>query len=278
MATIVVTGASSGIGAACAHHLDDAGHDVFAVVRRAEDAEILAAASSPRLGPVLADLTDAVSVLAGAEEVRRRRSTGVDGVVNNAGIAVSGPVEFLPLDRWREQFEVNVIGQVAMVQAFAEQLRAARGRIVFVGSMAGRISTPFGGPYGASKHAIAGVAEALREELQPWGIRVSLVEPGAVATPIWDKGVGSSSDLAPLIGERGMALYGERLRRLAEQVVEIPGRAPGPERTIQAIDHALFSSRPRLRYAAGADALVVAGLLRALPDRAIAAIVRRTGP
>ncbi|MEZ5322788.1 MAG: SDR family oxidoreductase [Microthrixaceae bacterium] len=279
MASVLITGASSGIGAACVRRLDALGHEVFAGVRRSTDAERLTAERSERVVPVILDVTDEGSIAGVAEVVAERRNgRGLDGLVNNAGIAVSGPVEFLPLERWREQFEVNVLGQVAMVKAFTQQVRAARGRIVFVGSMAGRIATPFGAPYGSSKHAVAGVVESLREELRPWHIRVSLVEPGAVATPIWTRGIGAYDRLAELIGPRGVELYGERLRALEEQVAEIPGRAPTPARAVSAIEHALFAPRPRLRYAAGADARVVAALLRALPDTAMAAIVRRTGP
>ena len=186
MATFVITGSSSGIGEACTLRLAGAGHRVIAGVRRDEDGERLAALHESII-PVSLDITDQTHIDALVDRLDELGITGLDGLVDNAGIVSGGPVEYLPLDDWRSHFEVNVFGQVAVTKALIPALRRGQGRVVFIGSISGRVSTPLVGPYGASKHAIEAIAESLREELRPWKIAVSVVEPGAVKTPIWDK-------------------------------------------------------------------------------------------
>ncbi|MDX6665819.1 MAG: hypothetical protein QOG68_2025, partial [Solirubrobacteraceae bacterium] len=181
MPAVLVTGAARGIGRACALRLAADGWDVLAGVRRAEDGEELRAAGDGRIAPVALDITAADQVAALADALPAR----LDAVVNNAGVVVSGPVEAVPLDELRRQFEVNLIGQVAVTQAVLGRLRASRGRIVFISSLSGRVSTPLTGPYNASKFALEGLADALRMEVRPWGIRVVLVEPAQTDTDIW---------------------------------------------------------------------------------------------
>ena len=183
---VVVTGASSGIGEATALRLANAGFAVFAGVRREEDAEALRLRG---VRPVRLDVRDAAQVAAAAQEVRGALGpAGLVALVNNAGVVVPGPLEFVPLDKLRGQFEVNVIGQVAVIQAFLPLLRETRGRIVNISSIDGRIATPLLGPYVASKFALEGLSDALRRELRPWGIQITLIEPGAIKTRIWEKG------------------------------------------------------------------------------------------
>src|SRR5262245_5535409 len=179
---IVITGASSGIGRAM--RLDQLGFHVFAGVRNPADGDALKSKSSERLSPVLLDVTSEDSI------ARAARSIGdapIAGLVNNAGIAVGGPLEMVPIPLWRKQFEVNVIGQVAVTQAFLPLLRVGRGRIVNIGSIAGRSALPFTSPYCSSKFALEGLSDSLRMELRQWGISVSIVEPGSIRTPIWEK-------------------------------------------------------------------------------------------
>jgi NAD(P)-dependent dehydrogenase (short-subunit alcohol dehydrogenase family) len=279
VANVVVTGASTGIGRACALRLDELGHRVFAGVRSDAAAADLRAAASSNLVPLLVDVTEPDQVAAAAAQVSEVvGDAGLDGLVNNAGVALGGPVEYLPLDRWRTQFEVNVLGQVAVTQAFLPAVRTAVGRIVFVGSVAGRVSAAFGAPYGASKHAVAAVAQSLRQELHPWGIGVSLVEPGLVSTPIWDKGTAEVERLRAELGEECEQRYGEAMRRLDAKVAEAGRAGRGPERVVEAVEHALFDPRPRLRYPAGGDAKVVALAQRLLPDRAFGWLVQRSAP
>lgn len=279
MANVVVTGASTGIGRAIALHLDAKGHRVFAGVRSTAAADGLRSGASERLVPLILDVTDEEQVAAAGDAVAREvGAAGLDGLVNNAGVALGGPVEHLPLQQWRDQFEVNVIGQVAVTRAMLPSVRAATGRIVYIGSVAGRVSAAFGAPYGASKHAIVAVAESLRQELHPWGIAVSLVEPGLVSTPIWDKGTAEVGRLLDELGPEAEQRYGEAMRRLDAKVAEAARAGKGPERVVEAVEHALFDPRPKLRYPAGGDAKVVALAERLLPDRAFAWLVRRTGP
>src|SRR5581483_7822637 len=186
--TALVTGASSGIGAACANRLVRGGWHVLAGVRRTGDAP--AGTEELRL-----DVTDPTQIRAAADRVER-----LDGLVNNAGIVVAAPLEELPLDELRRQLEVNVVGQLAVTQALLPALRAARGRIVLVGSIAGRSALPFLGAYSASKFALEAVADALRIERAPAGIRVSLVEPGTIATPIWQRAAADADELAARLG------------------------------------------------------------------------------
>jgi len=268
--SFVVTGASSGIGAAIVAELDRLGHDVYAGVRDDAAAEALSTRSSSRVVPLMLDVTDADQVADAADIVTREVGRyGLDGLVNNAGISLGGPIEFLPLDEWREQFEVNVFGQVAVTQAFMAPLRSARGRVVFIGSVASMVSSPFGAPYGASKHAIAAVAQSLRAEVAPWGIAVSLVDPGAVGTAIWEKGANTVERVRDLIGDQAIGLYGPAIDRLDATIAQFIANAPGPEKVVAATTHALFNPRPRPRYAAGMDARAVALGVRFLPERVL---------
>ena len=186
MPSVLVTGAARGIGRATALHLADKGWAVVAGVRREEDAAALRSADG-RLATVLVDVTDDSQVAALPAALPER----LDAVVNNAGIVVSGPVEAVPLDELRRQLEVNVVGQVAVTQAVLPKLRASRGRVVFVSSLSGRISTPMTGAYNASKFALEGLADALRMEVRPWGIRVVLVEPAQTDTDMWREADGA---------------------------------------------------------------------------------------
>ena len=185
----VVTGASSGIGQATAQHLDSLGFTVFAGVRSAEARERVASEGSGHVRPLRLDVTDPASIAAAAGEVREAAGTsGLAALVNNAGIAVSGPLELVPIEGLRNQLEVNVIGQVSVTQAFLPALRAARGRIVNVSSIGGKIALPLAGPYAASKFALEAITDSLRRELRHLGVQVIAVEPGGVKTAIWGKG------------------------------------------------------------------------------------------
>lgn len=280
MATFLVTGASSGIGEACALRLDSLGHRVFAGVRSTEAAEQLQASASNRLRPVIADVTDADQVSSTVASIDEEVGpAGLDGLVNNAGIAIGGPVEFVSLSEWRRQFDVNVLGQVTVTKAAMPAIRRARGRVVFIGSVSGRVSTPFGAPYGASKHAIEAIGQSLREEVRPWGIRVSVVAPGVVRTPIWDKGLGSADRLIESLPPEGVRLYGEATKRLRAQIQDIASNASTtPERVSEAVEHALLNPRPKHRYLPGLDAKIVAAAAWLLPDRGVAALLRLSGP
>ncbi len=261
MKTVVITGASTGIGRACALDLDRRGFGVFATVRQAADGAALAMQASAHLRTLYLDVTDEASIRQAAAEVAAAvGEAGLHGLVNNAGVAEPGPLEFLPLDRLRRQFEVNVTGQVAVTQAFLPLLRRARGRIVNVGSIGGRSVLPFAGAYCASKYALEAVTDALRMELQPAGVEVVIVEPGGVATPIWDKALDEA--LPPEVE----AVYGPALAAMKNAVAKVSTEGVPAEAVARVVHAALTARRPRTRYLVGRMAYLRL-LLQKLPDR-----------
>jgi NAD(P)-dependent dehydrogenase (short-subunit alcohol dehydrogenase family) len=269
---VVISGASTGIGRAAALELDKRGYRVFAGVRREQDASALRAEGSHRLTPLMLDVTNAASLTAAAEHVQAAlggATARLVGLVNNAGISVSGPLEFLPLDALRQQLEVNVIGAVAMVQQFAPLLRRSRGRVINVSSVGGFVSTPFQGPYCASKYALEALSDSLRRELRPWGIEVILLQPGSIDTPIWEKGKAEARRALERWPERAHVLYGEAAERAMRAIEKVAERAVPTEVVVAKLCAALETKRPRTRYLAGMDALVLRTASWALPDRAL---------
>lgn len=266
---VVITGASSGIGAACAQYLDGRGFTVWAGVRRREDGEALARLTSSRLRVVMLDVTDPASIAAAEQVVAQAtRDTGLAGLVNNAGISVAGPLEVLPLDAVRMQFEVNVIGALAVTQAFIPLLRPARGRIVNISSIAGLAATPFLGAYCGSKFALEAMSDALRLELAPWGISVSLVEPGAIQSQIWQRATMSATQTLGGVAPESLARYAHLVSRMQDVMQKAAARAIPAEAVARVVADALTASRPRARYLVGADARFRAMLKWILPDRA----------
>lgn len=265
---VLITGASSGIGAACALDLDRRGWRVFAGVRRPAHGDRLRQQASERLQPVVFDVTDAPAVRRVAGEVAAAvGEAGLAGLVNNAGILLPGPLELLPSARFREQLEVNVLGTHAVTQALLPLLRAGRGRIVILGSISGKVAPPYLGAYAASKHALEAMADALRIELRPWNVAVSLVEPDSVATPIWDKLLAAADDLDQQVEPEIRQIYEADLLEMRKASRRL-GRSGMPvERVVAAVGHALTARRPKTRYPVGLRtrlALLGAALL---PDR-----------
>jgi len=266
--SVVITGASTGIGAACALHLDKLGLRVFAGVRRQTDAEALKSKASSRLVAIALDVADSLSVSTAASAVAGAvGDAGLDGLVNNAGVVVTGPVEFLPLPELRRQLEINVVGQVAVTQAFLPLIRAARGRIVNMGSIAGRLATPFSSAYGASKFALEALTDALRLELAPWGISVSIIEPGAVATPIWEKGMKNGAAMLAAAPPEALVLYAEALEAFKRNSEHAAKNAADPMDVARAVEHALTAAKPKTRYVVGRRARIGAAMALLVPDR-----------
>jgi NAD(P)-dependent dehydrogenase (short-subunit alcohol dehydrogenase family) len=269
--TVVITGASTGIGRATALRLARAGFDVLAGVRREEDGAALRN-DDGRIEPVLVDVTDAGQVAGLAERVG---GAPLAGLVNNAGIAVAGPLEGIPLDEMRRQYEVNVFGLLAVTQALLEPIRAGHGRIVNIGSIGGRINTPFVGPYSSSKAAVRSLSAALRRELRPWDIRVALVEPGALDTPIWRKGEEGAEETIGALPERVRTLYARPLEALVAATRKIAANASSPDDAAQAVEHALTAQRPRTLYTVGREARIQGTLHSVLPARTFDVLVAR---
>ncbi|MBJ7608748.1 MAG: SDR family oxidoreductase [Candidatus Dormibacteraeota bacterium] len=276
--TVVVTGASTGIGRTTALHLDSLGLRVFAGVRRDQDGEALRDQATSRLTPIRLDVTDQRDVERAADIVGHAAADSrLAGIVNNAGIAVSGPVEFIPLDRWRQQFEINLFGIVSMVQAFMPLLRESKGRIVSTGSLGGRLSQPMVAPYCASKHALEALSDSLRVELRPWGIRVALIQPGAVKTPIWNKGLEAGEEMLRSAPAELRQLYGAAVQIATKMAVHENETGVDPLEVARAVEHALLASRPRTRYPVGRQAKLLIPLTRFMPDRLKDELLLRVG-
>lgn len=310
---VLVTGSSTGIGRAVTLALARRGFRVFAGVRREasatglrEDGGAAGGRSPGRITPLLFDVTDAAAIERAARAIEEETGPcGLHGLVNNAGLVVAGPMEFLPLDDLRHQLEVNVVGQVAVAQAMLPLLRRAReaqtgvrgggsaagvrapqaavgaaasplggspvrgpaGRLVFVGSISGLVSSRLLGAYAASKFAIEALGDAFRLELGPWGLEVSIIEPGRVRTPIWDKTIGAGMARLSRMPDAAGKLYDATIRSVEEGVSDVDAAGISPEGVARAVLHALTAARPRTRYRVGIDARVVAFLTRVLPDR-----------
>jgi NAD(P)-dependent dehydrogenase (short-subunit alcohol dehydrogenase family) len=274
--SVLITGASTGIGRASTLRMDAEGWRVFAGVRRDEDAESLRDAASDRLEPLMLDVTDDAQIAAAAERVGEQvGDAGLDGLVNNAGIGVFGPLETLPIEDLRRQVEVNLIAQVAVTQAMLPSIRRAGGRIAFVSSVGGRIALPFGGAYHASKYAIEAVADSMRRELRPWGIAVAAIEPGSIDTPIWERGEQIADEIAVRTPAAQEELYGGKIERFRVAVKKTAARGIDPDKVAKAILHSMSAERPRTRYLVGLDARGQAFLSRFLPDRLLDRIIPR---
>jgi NAD(P)-dependent dehydrogenase (short-subunit alcohol dehydrogenase family) len=264
---VVITGTSTGIGAACAVRLADEGFSVFAGVRRASDSEPLARQTSGTITPLVMDITDPDAVAAAAAAVTSSvGDRGLAGLVNNAGIVQPGPLEFQPMEKFRLQLEVNLFGQVAVTQAFLPLIRVGKGRLVNVGSIGGRLVLPLHGAYSASKFAMEAVTDAFRLELRQWNIPVSLVDPGGSSSAIFDKTIAAIDAMRSELHERDIDLYDadtEAVRALVEKTAQ---DALPAERIADAVFDALTAKKPRTRYLAGKDARAVALMAKALPD------------
>ena len=251
--TVLITGTSSGIGHATALRLDRSGYRVFAGVRKEADAATLRREGSPRLSPLILDITKQEQIDAAAACVGQAigPDAGLLALINNAGTCEPGPIEFISLERFRWQMEVNLFGHVAMIQAFMPLVRRGRGRIINVASATGRFAIPMLGAYVASKSAMEGMSDALRRELRWWGIPVSIIEPGTVEAALWDKTPDSAEKLPEGHGQDKEGLYdelGEAVRRLMQRGRSV---AVQPEALAEVIQKAVEARRPKARYRRG---------------------------
>lgn len=280
---VVITGASTGIGRETALHLAGKGLRVLAGVRRPADGQAVvdalpseARASGGSVEPLVVDVANGESTTRAAAEVKERLGGArLRGLVNNAGIAVGGPQEHLPLDDWRRQFEVNVFGLVDITQKLLPLLVRSRGRVVNVSSIGGRVATPMMGPYVSSKFAVEGLTAALRQELHSVGVWAACVQPGAVKTEIWKKGdelIVQQKASLPAAAHEQYAPLVSALERFSARSAR---NGIAPIKVARAIEHALFAARPRTQYPVGPDARTLAVLRWLLPDRAFEWLVRK---
>ncbi len=265
--TVLITGASTGIGAACAIRLAAAGMHVYAGVREDADGAALRAQNAALITPLHIDVTDAGSIAAAVATLDAQLGdAGLNGLINNAGIAIGGPLEVLPMNEIRRQFDVNVFGALAVTQAFLPQLRRARGRIVNMGSIAGRIALPFLGPYCMSKSALRAMTHALRLEVDAWGIDVALVEPGAIATPIWKKSNAAADVMQATLQNDTLAHYSRHLEGIRRVIAKAEEQAISADAVARAVEHALTAAHPKTEYLVGNDARMRAAINAVLPQ------------
>jgi NAD(P)-dependent dehydrogenase (short-subunit alcohol dehydrogenase family) len=272
---IVVTGASTGIGEAAATRLAAQGFTVFAGVRKEADADRLQSKSLPGMRPLMIDVADDASVSRAATEVTAAvGDSGLQGLVNNAGVSWGGPLETQDLGEIRAMFDVNIFGLIAVTQAFLGLIRQGRGRIVNMSSVGGRMSVPFVAAYSATKFGVEAISDALRVELRPWRIKVACIEPGSIATPLWERGFEQFDRQVEKMSPEARALYGEYVPRMRKITEQSASRGIPPARVADAVEHALTAAQPRTRYLVGADALAQTAF-RKVPDRARDALMGR---
>lgn len=273
---VVITGASTGVGRATALLLDKEGYRVFAGVRKEKDAESLKLVASGNLTPIIIDVTQSEQIRNAAKLVSQTiGNEGLIGLVNNAGILIDGPMEYIELDELRWQFEVNVIGQIAVTQAFLPAIRKAKGRIINIGSVSGKVSSPFFSALCASKFAMEAFTDALRMELNPWGIEVILVEPGAIASAAPDKVEESLSKKLTTMPPEAKTMYGDIYKFCIEQLIESNRKGMLCEQVASIIQKALEARKPKTRYFVSKEQAFLHFVLTAskfLPDRVCDAI------
>jgi NAD(P)-dependent dehydrogenase (short-subunit alcohol dehydrogenase family) len=260
----LVTGASTGIGRACALHLAGLGFHVLAGVRDPADAP-------DGVEPLRLDVTSEADIAAAAERVGGELHV----LVNNAGIAVSGPVEVVPVEEWRRQIEVNLIGQVAVTRALLPAVLNARGRVVNMSSIGGRVASPLFGPYSATKFALEAVSDSLRREVAAHGVRVISIEPGGIATPIWGKGLEDGRRITAGMSEEAARRYAALIPAVTKEAERLAREGLPPEAVAEVVGRAVTARRPRARYVIGREAKIQAVAARLLPDRLMDALVRR---
>ncbi len=266
--SVLVTGSSTGIGRECAFDLCRLGWKVFAGVRKQEDGKQLLNASSGKLIPVVMDIVDYKSVERAAVKIEEElNGSGLDALVNNAGISVQGPLEIIPIEMFEKQMQVNVNGHVAVTQIFLPLIRRVRGRIVFISSESGRVTLPLVGPYSASKFALEAVATAFRRELLPSKIRVSLVEPASIKTPIWEKVKTNNDKLFESVSKEAKEIYTFEFNALMRVPKMLDKWAIPTKKVTRAVIHALRAKKPKIRYVVGLEAWFLITFYALTPTR-----------
>jgi NAD(P)-dependent dehydrogenase (short-subunit alcohol dehydrogenase family) len=266
MNSVLITGASTGIGEACALYFAERSWRVFAGVRKRSDTKRLAAVSR-NIHPVTLDVTKPKQIAQATNSIRRiAGKDGLQGLVNNAGIAIVGPLEFLPITELRHQIDVNFLGQVEVTQACLPLLRLGRGRVVNISSISGRITSPFLLPYSSSKFALEAFTDGLRRELLPWKLHVASVEPGSIATPIWKKSLNVANATRAKLPRQAEVLYGAAMERARNRALDLEASGSSAEMVARVVYHALSARRPRTRYVVGRGTQLAIWLTRFLPD------------
>lgn len=268
--SIFITGASKGIGKITALYLAERGFRVFAGFRKMEDGEMLKDEGSGNVVPIRIDVTKPEMIAEAFSVIGKiLGDAGLDGLVNNAGVAVAGPLEFLPVEKIRQQMEINFLGQIAVTQAALPFIRKAGGRIVNISSISGRFTSPFLSPYSASKFALEVFSDALRRELMPWDIKVVVVEPGSIATPIWDTSLERMDRTLEELPEKAHELYGDKFEVMRRNVQESERKGDPPEMVARTVYKALTVRSPKTRYQVGLHIKLGVLAAKLVPDKVI---------
>ena len=270
---VVVTGASTGIGAATARELARRGFHVLAGVRRDQDADAI---RGPGIEPLIVDITNPDHIQALATRVRGdAQGRAVRALVNNAGIGVNVPFETFAIDEWRRLFEVNLFGHVAVTQALLPALIRAKGRVVNISSVGGKVAMATYGPYAATKFALEAVSDALRREMAPFGVGVVVVEPGAVRTEMPGRAIATARELASAMTPEQSRRYGPLVHAVTAQTASHTTSGSGlpADAVAKVIAEAVTARKPRTRYAVGRDAALITRLARFLPDRTLDRVI-----
>ncbi|MEK4436235.1 MULTISPECIES: SDR family NAD(P)-dependent oxidoreductase [Paenibacillus] len=269
---VVVTGTSSGIGRATAEQLAAEGFHVLAGVRRQEDADKI---KQKNIEPVILDITTIDTLRALAERVEQDPlGRPLRAVVNNAGIAVNAPLEMVPLDEFRRQIEVSVIGQVAVIQALTPALLKSGGRVVNIGSVGGKISMPGFGIYSAAKYAMEAINDSLRREMSSFGLKVIMITPGGVSTSLSEKGVTTADRLSKLMTPDQHRRHDRLFDAVKAQAESWATSGIPPKKVAEVVSRAIHASNPRTRYTAGRDSALLTRLVRILPDKLLDRMLR----
>ncbi len=273
MPTVLVTGAARGIGKAIVEHLASTGWDVIAGVRSEADADAITGVDPQRVSAVILDITNADHIAQLADALPPR----LDAVINNAGVAVGGPVETVTVEDWRKVLDVNVVGQFSVTRAVLPKLRESRGRALFISSVNGRIATPMLGPYSASKFALEAACDALRVELRGWGVSVVLIEPAQTDTDMWRTADDMVNRIEADMSAHDRDLYAKHIVGMKKFVPRARGMASPTSKVVAVVVEALTARRPRARYVVALlpkiQTAVVPLIPTALRDRLMAVLV-----
>ncbi len=269
---ILISGASSGIGRATAVHLARTGHTVWAGVRNEKSFNEIQKANVRGLNPVYLDVTNEQSIQDCLRQIKKTSGL-IHGLVNNAGIGIAGPLEAVPIEEWRRQFEINVFGQIRVTQVCLPLLRESKGRIVNISSISGLIAPPLLGPYSASKFALEAVSDSLRRELREFGVHVAVVEPGPIKTPIWRRSLAMYEEMSKKCPPEILAVYARSIEKFKVRAQQAERDASPVSVVVKAIEHALTSRTPRNRYPVGKGIKFLSYMVKALPETLVDRVV-----
>lgn len=274
---ILITGASTGIGRAIALDLASRGDQVIGTVRKQEDADALLAATpegSLAIRSLILDVTDGTSVLRAAAELEEQlQGQGLHGLVNNAGVAIAAPLEYIPIEDFQLQMEINLTGLLRTTQAFLPLVKRERGRVINISSIAGRLAFPLAGPYHSSKHALEGLSDVMRLEFRRYGVEVVVIQPGAIRTPIWDTAAKKASEIGEKLSRQARKDYGKLLHQVGKASAKAGEEGEDAQLCADVVRTALNAPRPRTRYIVGRNAKIGMFLRRILSDRRMDKIV-----